>query len=154
MEKVKLTREQAESLEKQIRGAAEWLGTSDHDEISRYLIGGAWEEQLSASRYEEFPRPCRSLVEEIGIIHYVDALRKGYFVEPTLEEKYLDIFQKRMDTYAERISQILEEKPELLDRYDLDRLKFLEGQKVEAEGCIHLFKKYLEARRSREGESK
>ncbi|WZK93449.1 hypothetical protein [Bacillus phage BvP] len=154
MEKVKLTKEQAKSLEKQIRGAAEWLGTSDHDEISRYLIGGAWEEQLSASRYEEFPRPCRSLVEEIGIIRYVDALRKGYFVEPTLEEKYLDIFQKRMDTYAERMSQILEER-ELHDRDVLEpRLKYLEGQRVEAAGCIHLFKKYLEARRSREGESK
>ncbi|UJJ74741.1 hypothetical protein [Bacillus phage BM-P1] len=154
MEKVKLTKEQAKSLEKQIRGAAEWLGTSDHDEISRYLIGGAWEEQLSASRYEELPRPCRSLVEEIGIIQYVDALRKGYFVELTLEERYLDIFQKRMDTYAERMSQILEEKPELLDRDTLDRLKYLEGQKVEAYGCIYLFKKYLEARRSKEEESK
>ncbi|QFG05905.1 hypothetical protein 276BB001_67 [Bacillus phage 276BB001] len=93
MEKVKLTKSQAETLEAQIAKAADWLCDSDMKVISEFLI-----RMKLAPNSKDYPYWFGGEFKEIefpySFVTYVDALRVGYEVESTLEDKLMEYFDE------------------------------------------------------------
>ncbi|QQO40414.1 hypothetical protein 268TH004_69 [Bacillus phage 268TH004] len=106
MEKVKLTKSQAETLEAQIAKAADWLCDSDMKVISEFLI-----RMKLAPNSKDYPYWFGGEFKEIefpySFVTYVDALRVGYEVELSLEEKLLERFGKEHECAIEEIKNSL-----------------------------------------------
>ncbi|QFG05208.1 hypothetical protein 019DV002_66 [Bacillus phage 019DV002] len=93
MEKVKLTKSQAETLEAQIAKAADYLCDGDMKVISEFLI-----RMKLAPNSKDYPYWFGGEFKEIefpySFVTYVDALRVGYEVELTLEDKLMKYFDE------------------------------------------------------------
>ncbi|AXH71243.1 hypothetical protein BSP38_201 [Bacillus phage BSP38] len=153
--KVVLCKTVAKALQKQIDEASDFLRVIRRDSISEFLIRiRTVGRQGAEDMYDRFfSGEFGILIEQLGYLEYIDALRVGIIVKETLEEKYLDKLRNRIKAYNGWILTLRRENPGELSTDALTRLKFLEGQKDEAESCMHLFKNYLAEKEIQEKES-
>lgn len=139
MEKVKLTKSQAETLEAQIAKAADWLCDSDMKVISEFLI-----RMKLAPNSKDYPYWFGGEFKEIefpySFVTYVDALRVGYEVELTLEERISEEFDNLIEQ-----AHYYHEK--CLDDYAKEYWK---GAKVSFKMAKEKFEKYLKEKAQEE----
>lgn len=132
MEKVKLTKRQAETLKVQISKAAEYLCNDDKKVVSEFLIRMRLAPDSKdyafwfGGEFKEIEFPC-------SFVTYVDALRVGYEVELSLEEELLEMLDEEYQ-FAVRESKC-----------DLERTtkSYWKGKAVAFDTAKKMVKKYL-----------
>lgn len=146
MDKVRVSKRQAALLSRQFKETAVFLGTSEPNTVHLFLIQTALSPQERSDYYRQFfvDIDCDELLSELGMVTtYIDALRKGYEVQVTLEEDFEDRFKERVERYDKELSSYnaLTEESEY---------RYTEGQRDEARNCLLVFEEYLKAKKRRD----
>lgn len=144
MEKVKLTRQLADLLEAQLAEVSIHINSKDHEDISHFLITTMFSYETRPERYNKFfSGTYTDLLSSLEDMEYIDALRVGYEVKTTLEEEYIEAWERQ----AEHVQKKLKQEATIPKSKEY---WYYKGRRDEALASLETFKMYLKQKDERE----